>query len=174
MHEAVPMLHPAFEVEIDVALVDLVRVCWSRGLATRYCCEGTAGKSYVQFVSGLEAALFAALAGPMTWTREEHDERLRGPGAVKPDRWREWVLTGDATVTFPRRDIGRATAALRRARFSLAELKRAHLDLRENRPTVRRCRSCRGAIAPWLRRDAVYCSRSCQLRGRRRAQRASS
>lgn len=183
-HETQPETHPGFQVHVDKGIAELLRLCWRRGFATRWSCEGHDGeerkgwgRAYVEFQSTLEAALFAAVAGPMSWTREEHEaRRLERP--QNNERWTyDWHIGGihhaaSNVVSFPKRDIARAMAALRRAgRWTITEMLEAASQAREQKAAPRRCRTCRSAIAPWVRKDARYCTRRCQLRGRRRGMR---
>jgi hypothetical protein len=150
------------------------------GLRTAYSCQedGENGKkqAYIMFYSHLEAAVFLAYAGPMSWSFSEHMARHaeHPPGT---DRWTwDWTLEHQS-VRFPPRDIPRATRALRAHRWTLAGLIRASsvsLPSPEGAQVPRTCRGCGGVMPSSLRRDAIYCSRRCQLRARQRGTSAST
>ena len=118
-------MHPPHGVQIDQEMAPLIKVCWKMGLRTAYSCQedGENGKkqAYIMFYSHLEAAVFLAYAGPMSWSFSEHMARHaeHPPGT---DRWTwDWTLEHQS-VRFPPRDIPRATRALRAHRWTLAGL----------------------------------------------------
>lgn len=183
--------------EIDVSIRPLISRLWQLGFATKYCCQGdldhdpsSAKLAYIMFRSRLEAAIFASIAGPPSWSfkmhRKRHAERPEGS-----ERWTwDWWLD-DATVRFPKRDIPRALEALKSHGMRLEALIGAHLQepipllcappacpscgvdlLRalpvpqvDRQPGQRICPAC-GRVVMARRKDARYCSRKCRLRNR--------
>jgi len=182
---------PNLMVEIDAGIAGLVQQCWRVGLDTRFSCQGddrpiidddyinasrrwepghaVAGQAYIAFGSLLDAALFIGAAGPTAWTPRDHRQRHaeRPPGT---ERWTwDWTLDALAldTVRFPARDIPRAERALARVRWTVTALIAGRGQADSQRVVqYRACRSCGTLISPRLRRDAIYCSRHCQLRAR--------
>jgi hypothetical protein len=192
MPHATDTLHPPYIVpaEIDRKIRPLIEACWAAGLRTLGCCEGTPGwtgpratcgdgLAWIRFCSDLEVMLFLALAGPTRWTtraRNRHDEG-------------RWGVDG-RSVSFPHEDINLAAYTLRASGWTVDDLIAMYRGARQDgrweftpgtapgaeepqRDTVlvRRCRQCSSAIPPGRRHDAVYCSRRCQLRARKRARR---
>jgi hypothetical protein len=173
-------MHPPLGVQIDKKMVQLVKACWKWGLRTAYSCQGNgeqgADRAYISFESVLEAVVFLAFAGPMSWSFTEHCTRHaeHPPGT---ERWTwDWTLEHNV-VRFPSRDIPRATRALRACRWTLAGLIGASsvsAPSSKGAQVPRTCRGCGGVMPSGLRRDAIYCSRRCQLRARQRGTSAST
>jgi hypothetical protein len=187
--------------DIDARMAPLIRLLWQRGFVTRYCCQGDTREgdsqlqAYIKFRSALEAALFAALAGPLAWDSRAHRGREGElPGGSLRWTW-DWHLEGD-TVRFPSRDLPRATAAFLRGGRALTALIGAVLEApipflpalqdcprcgweqiqspaapAEPLPSApgRQCPSCSGLVLE-RRKDARYCSRRCQLAARNRSE----
>ncbi|HTR51104.1 MAG TPA: hypothetical protein VMJ10_10390 [Kofleriaceae bacterium] len=164
-------------VEVDEKIAPLIKECWRVGLRTLNSCQGNADQTketsaaYIMFASPLEAIVFAALAGPMSWsqpTRRRRGDEIVGSGEAW--RWAHaWWLEIDC-VRFPAADIAHATAALRRVSRRLADLiGSAAADVDPIPPDPSRvCPGCGMPLPGSLRRDARYCSVPCRLRARRR------
>lgn len=171
---------------IDLGMTDLIQACWSAGLRTHNCCEGydadlrppwesrpetpytkgtyspTQDLAYIAFASDMEAALFAAVAGP--FARGNPARQARG---WRGQAWTDWHLEGSA-VRFPHGDITIALAALRRRISDVRRIQSAWADVPASPPRdLRTCAACGGPLGP-LRSDARYCSRACQARAARR------
>jgi hypothetical protein len=189
-------------IAIDERIAPLISHLWRLGFQTQYSCQGNAGDAstdlaYIMFRSHLEAALFAALAGPLSWDFKTQAQRER-ERPDRADRWAwEWRIEG-YTVRFPSRDILRATAAMANAP-RLASLVGAVssatappqtppptssgsgseriLPLRSaqdpSRSAPRICPACRRVVVA-RRKDARYCSRSCQLSARSRGRKGAA
>jgi hypothetical protein len=162
-------------IEIDAGIAGLIRECWRLGLKTRYCCQGDAtaddatGLAYIAFADLRSAALFAALAGPMSWSERTHKIRDRETHHRRePWRWAwwQWALDQLGCVRFPSRDIPRAEAALASVGVRIGS-DRVPSDPILSAPE-RRCPICTLPVTA-RRRDATYCSRRCRLAARRRS-----
>jgi ribosomal protein S27AE len=190
---------------IDKAMAPLITALWRLGYTTQYCCQGDAADSsgtpendatrqaYIMLSTRAEAALFAALAGPLAWDKKAHRQRH----AERPDgsdRWTwDWHIDGN-TVRFPGRDLGRVTVAVQRMpklialigalsgtqevlRPALPECPECGFALlgalpaatKAYHPAPRTCPTCGGVVLA-RRKDARYCSRRCQLAARQRGQ----
>jgi hypothetical protein len=189
MTHATDTLYPPYIVpaEIDRRMRPLIEACWQAGLRTVTCCEGEPSASHgpragidlacITFCSDLEAMIFLTLAGPTRWTTRARNHRNEA----------RWGVEG-RTVTFPHEDIRLAAYTLQASGWTVDDLITMYSASRqpfgrEFTPStaphredpggtvhrLRRCRQCTGAIPPGRRHDAVYCSRRCQLRARKRA-----
>jgi hypothetical protein len=170
---------------IDDRMAPLIGHLWRLGFTTNFCCEGEVGddamnQAYISFGSGVEACLFASLAGPLAWNDKTHRQRNREQ-ASGTEHWSgAWHLEyGYATVRFPARDIHRAAAQLDKLRWRVGDLLRVLSMERLGSPSTmsgprqsapRTCPTC-GGILLSRRKDARYCSRRCQLAARDRRQR---
>jgi hypothetical protein len=182
------------EADIDQDLVPLIQTLWRAGFTTCFCCQGEAARSgqgeplaYIKFSTKVEAALFAAMAGPFHWDRRTHQQRHQErPAGSERGSW-DWLLEGDR-VRFPSRDIARVTVAAARLP-RLEALIQTPIPLRPAPPACphcgleligalvlqadahqaapRRCPTCDGVVLS-RRKDARYCSRRCQLAARDR------
>ncbi len=193
---------PGFEVQIDRHIRPLIEKLWQLGYRTYYCCQGDGpdplGKpghivgesAYIVFGSMLEASLFIAFAGPVSWSkaavlreRAESEEIAKAWAKHKHKtneqcsaaEWyrinarQRWERNGDS-VYFPGRDIGRALAALTTSGIRVSDLLGAYKrgpDESAAAPAL--CGFCRGPIIS-RRKDARYCCTRCRLRARNRKQ----
>lgn len=172
--------------QIDEKIAGLVELCWRLGLRTQYCCEGDPtppeafapksgkygrGLAYITFSSSLEAMVFTATAGPVAWDWKVYQQHQRIPAWAQ--QYVHWVRQGN-TVRFPHEDIVFAEAALKKYNWHLKDLIGAVFLDQKPLPTapLRICPTCGGLVPPSLRKDARYCSRNCQLRGRNRRKRS--
>jgi hypothetical protein len=167
------------------------RYCCQGDIAGEHESELGERGAYITFATAAEAALFAALAGPFAWDQRSHRQRHQERPAGS-ERWTwDWLLEGD-TVRFPSRDIDRVTAAARRLPRleeligALCETPIPHrpappacphcglelfgaeiLQLEAHQGAPRTCLRCGGVIVR-RRKEALYCSRKCQLAARDR------
>lgn len=131
-------------IKVDEGIADLITTCWSIGISTENCCEGSEidDRAYIMFSSVKEAAIFISTAGPLAWAEymnwwdfkeSEHQERI--DLGYTDDRWKDqddrfqqrqndlicWTWEQN-TIRFPLSDKTRIIEALTRNRSLVAEL----------------------------------------------------